>query len=770
MLWLAPPTGSVRSQDDSGFLPDSVPSRRAIDTIQAHFGKPPALSIAAVVIERPAGLTGSPPTATQPASSDSDWGYIARLTTRLQEPSQSSQWTLLSPADLTQAYLRSILIGAQDRAAVIRVDLRSGFASHEASEAVAWIEKAAAEAAPPPGLNVAVTGSASYGRDSNTAAEASLHRTTWVCVIAVVLILLITYRALPAAGVSVLTVTVAVIIAASIVAIGGAHGWSISMLVEIFTIVVGYGAGVDFSLFFLSRYHEELGRPDAADTQPGRRDALIRALAGTGPAIVAAAGTVAAGLSLMYFSKFRVFHWAGPAIAISIIISCLASLTLAPVLAYRIGSHVFWPRRIARTHSPGGFWHRVAALVVRRRAHILILGLIILVPLAGTGWHQKQVYDTLADLPQTDQSTRGATIFKRYFPIGEMSPVQILIQFDHPLSQPDWSALAMAVDHKLQGMSPVQQVRSLAHPLGLGGIEISPKQVSWLVAPASALAPLQDGLGTVLSPVGKLLGISRNESASTLKRQFREEVLPRYVGQGGTAGLWEVALSHLPYSNEAMDSLEPMAQAVHEAIREVPQAADASPRVLMAGDTAMMNDLRQVTNRDFWLVGALAVAAIILIVTMLIRDLPVALFVMLATILTYGAALSLTSWIFHLALGTVGLDWKVNYSLFVILVAVGQDYNLFLLTRIMENRRRVPLEPSVQAAIASTGSIISYCGLIMAATLGSLASSPMRLLQELGTAFLIGLLLDTFLVRPLMVPAFILVFRRMKHLRPPRGA
>lgn len=773
MLFFAPPTHSVRSQDDSGFLPDSVPSRRAIDTIQSSLDKPPAMSIAAVVVERPEGLTGSPPTATQPASPDSDWGYIARVTGTLQERSRTSHWTLMSPADPNQGYLRNNLVGTEGRAAVIKVDLPSGFASQEAFDAVAWIEKAAADAGPPPGLSVAITGSASYGRDSNKAAETSLKRTTWICIIAVVLILLITYRALPAAGISLVTVTVAVVVAISLVAIGGAFGWSISMLVEIFTIVVGYGAGVDFSLFFLSRYYEELGGRHGADRRPDRRDALIRALAGAGPPIVAAAATVAAGLSLMYFAEFRVFHSAGPAVAISVILSCLASLTLTPALAYAAGPHTFWPRRIATppggTDSPEGFWDRVAALAVHRRVYILMFGLLVLVPLAGYGWRQEKVYDTLADLPQTDPSARGAAIFKRYFPVGEMSPVQVLVQLDRPLSEADWTAVAAAVDRKLQRMPQVQQVRSLAHPLGLKGIEISPQQVSLLVAQGPATTPSQGGPLTMLSQAGSLLGIPPGALAKSLsewknaRRQFQEEVLPRYVGRERKAGLWEVALSHLPYSNQAMDSLGPLAQAVREAVQEAPRAANASPRVLMAGDTAMMNDLRQVTDHDFWFVGALAVAAILIIVTILIRDLPVALFVMAATILSYGAALGLTSWVFRLVFGTVGLDWKVDFSLFVILVAVGQDYNLFLLTRIMEKRRSLPLEPAVQAAVARTGSIISYCGLIMAGTLGSLASSPLRLLQELGTAFIIGLLIDTFLVRPLMVPAFILVFKRLNH-------
>ncbi len=152
---------------------------------------------------------------------------------------------------------------------------------------------------------------------------------------------------------------------------------------------------------------------------------------------------------------------------------------------------------------------------------------------------------------------------------------------------------------------------------------------------------------------------------------------------------------------------------------------------------------------------------ILLIVFLLIRDAWVAAFVMLATILSYGAALGLTTWMFRQLYGIVGPDWKVEFFLFVILVAVGQDYNLFILSRIKEERRVKPLRWATESAIARTGAIISCCGLIMAATLGSLATTPLRLLQELGVAFIIGLLIDTFLVRPLMVPAFVLLFRRM---------
>jgi RND superfamily putative drug exporter len=850
IVCVAPPISRLGGENDSTYLPGTV-SQRAAEVIHTHFDRAAAMSVAAVIMERPEGLTGSPPAAGQAAALASDWGFVARLTAMLKERSGPSHWTVMSPADPSQTFLRSILVSAGGQAAIIKIDLPTGFASREAMAAVEWIQSAVQGAKPPAGLNVAVSGSASYGRDATRATETSLGRTTWIAAIAVVLILLVTYRALPVVGISMATVAAGVIVSVSIVAIGASHGWSVSVLVELFTIVMGFGAGVDFSLFFLSRYREELGKqdqgcgpaavektrrngasPGAQDTnkaQPDgaptayslrstpcqRRAAIVRVMAGIGPAIVASAGTVAAGLGLMYFAKFPAFHTAGPAVAISVVVACIASLTLTPALAYLIGSQAFWPRRLAIT--PGGMgrsqgvWDRIAAFVVRRCGKVFIFGLILLAPAAMLGWRQEVVYDTLADLPQTDQSVQGARMLQRHFSIGEMSPVQIVVQLDRPISEADWTAIALAVDRRLAQMPQVRQVRSIAHPLGVNGphsITMSPQEVSMLMAsdarqaaPARASGPSGqtgrlsrggDASGPdapqsdfpLLPEVGKLLGIppgalaQRAHELADANRKFRSDVLPRYLGRERNAGLWEVALPWPPYANDAMNALAPLVQSVSDALKEAMPAvnvsagtpAGASPRVMMAGDAALMRDLREVTNHDFWFVGVLAVATIVLIVTLLIRDLAVALFVMMATILTYGAALGLTSWAFHLFFGTLGPDWKVEFFLFVILLAVGQDYNLFMLTRIMEERRVQPLRPAVQTAIARTGSVISYCGMAMAATLSSLASSPLRLLQELGTAFFLGLVLDTFIVRPLMVPAFILVFGRMKRSNELRNA
>ena len=130
----------------------------------------------------------------------------------------------------------------------------------------------------------------------------------------------------------------------------------------------------------------------------------------------------------------------------------------------------------------------------------------------------------------------------------------------------------------------------------------------------------------------------------------------------------------------------------------------------------------------------------------------------------YLASLGVTELVFralhHGPEPWVGLDWKVGFFLFVILVAVGEDYNIFLMARVIEEERKHGVTEGTRLAVAHTGGIISSCGLIMAGTFGSMLTGSLTTLRELGFALGLGVLLDTFLVRPILVPAFVVLMDR----------
>jgi RND superfamily putative drug exporter len=162
------------------------------------------------------------------------------------------------------------------------------------------------------------------------------------------------------------------------------------------------------------------------------------------------------------------------------------------------------------------------------------------------------------------------------------------------------------------------------------------------------------------------------------------------------------------------------------------------------------------------------------ILLVLLRRPGICLYLIATVILGYLASLGVTELVFKaLHQGPepwVGLDWKVGFFLFVILVAVGEDYNIFLMARVIEEERIHGVTEGTRRAVAHTGGIISSCGLIMAGTFGSMLTGSLTTLRELGFALGLGVLLDTFLVRPILVPAFVVVMDRLRARRQLRAA
>ena len=217
-------------------------------------------------------------------------------------------------------------------------------------------------------------------------------------------------------------------------------------------------------------------------------------------------------------------------------------------------------------------------------------------------------------------------------------------------------------------------------------------------------------------------------------------------GQESELALASAYLKMNPFSDEATDAVP--------GLRRAARAAAGGAPVLLGGEVPEAYDSQQALRRDTRLIVPIGLALMLLILAVLLGTVVMPLYVVATVILSYGFALGVSSWIFTHVMGQPASDQSLEQFAFIFLVALGVDYNVFLLARIREERaRHETTKEAVIAALERTGGVITSAGLVLAATFSVLMALPLESLFQVGFVVALGLLADTFLVRALLVPS-----------------
>ncbi|HEY7329415.1 MAG TPA: MMPL family transporter [Gemmataceae bacterium] len=629
-------------------------------------------------------------------------------------------------------------------------------------------------------LCIHLTGPAGIGRDLIAASANSLESTTLATIVLVVAVLLLVHRAPVMALIPLGTIAVSVWVALKILALCTLiPGFCVVNISQVFAVVMLYGAGTDYCLFLISRYREELARGRDGPS------ALARSVSGVGGALAASAATVICGLGLMGLAEFAKVRCGGPAIAISLSVALLASLTLTPALLRIMGPIAFWPRknstptmRIKRmdmdsicenqprlrhpraisSNRPAhteGLWGRISCLVVARPMLIGTAAVLALLPFALIGFGVQPNYRATSELSPNSDSILGLATIQRHFTAGEVGPITVLLE-----SSTDWEgsrgrAILAHLSNGFGYLDNVAEVRSLTQPLG------NP------VSPLSALSlPLggDDGKERKAENEWRITTMWRSamkgmtDQINRAVSDFYVARLPRTRAEGPPRFVTrlDVVPHSDPFDAESIQTLELIQLWLREELPKYPGAEQV--RAECHGVTVNARDLAQVTESDRLRINTLVLAGIFLILLALVRRPVFALYLLATVLFSYYASLGATTLLAHWwsgrPLGQV--DWRVPFFLFTILVAVGEDYNILLVSRALEERRRHGAIEGIRRSLARTGGTITSCGIIMAGTFATLMLGGLSTLVQIGFALAFGVLMDTFVVRPILVPAFAL--------------
>ncbi|MCZ2827150.1 MULTISPECIES: MMPL family transporter [unclassified Modestobacter] len=457
------------------------------------------------------------------------------------------------------------------------------------------------------------------------------------------------------------------------------------------------GVVTDYCVLFFAGLRQQL------DRGLPRLEATRRAVRTNAPIIAVAGITVAAGTAALLAADFQLFQAFGPALSLTVVIGVLVSLTLVPALMAILGERLFGLGTLHTSRRPpsrrGNGW--LLRIVVDRRgaavAALLATGVLVLA--AAPLLQMRLDLSFTSGLPADDPVSRGAAVLEDSGIRGVIAPTEVIIEGDAVIEQrPALERLQAAIE---------------AQP-----------GVAEVLGPAQN--PLPEGYGVVFSPEGDAA---------------------RFVVILDSDPLAAPAISDLRQLSDELDTL-------------ATQAGLEGAEVAVTGQTAIAGELAAITRENLrtTLTAVLLVELLILIVYL--RALCAPLVLMACSALGVAAALGLSVLLFQVVLGDPGLAFYVPFATAVLLLALGSDYNVFAVGSIWEAAARHPLSKAIMLAMPSTSRAISAAGLILAATFGMVAIIPLQTFRQVAFTMAAGLLIDTFLIRPVLTPAVLTLLGR----------
>jgi putative drug exporter of the RND superfamily len=711
-----PSLASVVKASDTSFLPASSPSLQAA-RLAAPFQGVTQTAVPVVVSRDGGALTGP------------DFAAVQRLAAHL-----------AADADVQQ--VKDLGVSRDGRAvqlqalAAVNLDAE-GAAQH----LVSGLRQAISSSALPPGLHAHLAGRVAAQADASQSSGRTVSLGELLSIVFILVLLLVVFRSLLAPLLTLAPAILVTQLAGPVIGEASKAGLRVSSLTQILILILALGAGTDYGLFLVFRVREEL----RAGVAP--HDAVVRALARVGESVAFSAGTVIAALLTLLLATFGLYSSLGAPLAIAIALMLLAGLTLLPALLAIFGRTAFWPSATARGTGRPGWWGRIAGRIVAHPAATLAIGLAGFGALATFAiGYTPTGFGAGPAAPSGSDSAAGNAVLAAHFPAASSSPTSVLLRFGGPVwGDPDVVARAE------RRLAAVPAFAEVGGPLDVNGVSFTPAQLSALHARLGDPGALP-AVPLAVSPAGG--GVPPQVWAA-----YRAE--SQFISPDGRTVRFAAALAA---GDPGSDAALRQVPAIRAAAAVVARATGARAYGV-AGQAPATYDMSRVSDHDLLRIVPVAIIVIAILLALVLRSLVAPVYLIASVVLSYLAAFGLSVLLFQDAAGASGLPYFIPFLMFLFLLALGEDYNILVMTRIREEAGRVPLRQAVPRALERTGSTVTSAGLVLAGTFGVFALVEAgqpggAVYRDILASLALGILMDAFLVRTLLVPSTVALLGR----------
>jgi putative drug exporter of the RND superfamily len=738
IIWIAaaavipkalPSLASVTQGNNSAFLPASAPSEHA-----TNLAAPLGISLAVTPVPVVAAVSSG-------SFSAADQAFLTTLATDLHKVK-----TVTSVRELSESTVPGP-DGASGQAAQLQVLSNVNQGDQGAiTDLVKNLRSSITAAGPPAGMQVHLAGQLAINVDQQNQSGNTGNEVQGAAFVFILILLFLIFRSVLAPFITVIPALLSVTIAGPIIGELGNHGLKVSSLSQLLLIVLVLGAGTDYGLFLVFRVRENMRSGQA------NHDAVVNALTKVGESITFSALTVIAALLSLLAATFQIYSQLGIPLAIGIAVMLLAGLTLLPALLAVFGKAAFWPSK-PKTGSSTGIWGKIATRFVRRPAVALMIGVVVFgaLSVAVTAYQSAGFGGTISAPAGTD-SAAGTNLLNKYFPSSAANPTNLV----YKLSAPAWNdaAAIAAATAQLQKDPVFTGVSGPLNPVGPTGFT------------AAEYTQLHALLGSGTLPATPPAEPAAATAAGITATQWTQayqlyRATSQFVSADGKTIQFETSLKAGDPSTTAALNAVPAVRTAAQAVVPTLHATDSG----VTGEAPALYDISSISNSDLAHVIPIAIIVIGVLLALVMRSLVAPLYLIASVAISYFAALGFAVLIFIELGHSGGITFILPFLLFIFLLALGEDYNILVMTRIREEAHHMPLREAVSRAVGVTGTTVTSAGLVLAGTFAVFAVVGGRgaggsQIVDIGIGLAIGVIMDTFVVRTVLVPCTVVLLGR----------